>query len=40
MSVLQSVVFCKSVRGEEDGQEESGRAPEVAAAVWPDVHQE
>ena len=40
MSVLQSVVFCESVRGEEDGQEESSHAPEVAAAVRPDVHLE
>ena len=40
MSVLQSVVFCESVWGEEDGQEESGHAPEVAATVQPDVHLE
>ena len=40
MSVLQFVVFCKSVQGEEDGQEESDHAPEVVAVVRPDVHQE
>ena len=41
MSVLQSVAFCKSVwgeEGEEDGQEESGHAPEVAVAARPKVH--
>ena len=40
MSVLQSVVFCEFVRGEEDGQEEAGHAPEVVAAVRPNVHLE